>query len=596
MTINLLVISVSVANEIEFTASVDRALTSRSQPVYLTLSIISSESLSHMPSPDLDLSNFVVEGPSVGIRTEFVNGRVTHARELTYTLYGRKEGVFVIGPAKLQLGGQTYSTKPIQLVVSKEIASNQQKNQNGRDSSVLEDNLFVRVERDKDQVFVGEQVLLSYDLCYRYQLRDVGFKEVPSYSGFWTKDLFVAQRLDATRQMINGMSFHVAPLRKLALFPASAGKHVVDPLAISCSISQSGRRRSRFDAFSFFDDPFFGRSQTLIVTSDSVSIDVLPLPRDGQPTAFDGAVGSYDLSSSVQPATVRAGDPVTLRVLIQGKGNIDALGEPKLSDIKGVKKYDPKIQQKQNIDSNGYGGSKSLEYILIPEAPGEFIVPEVTFSFFNPSTQRYQTLATKSQKLLVGGVVEEESGTAYSLSRKDIEVVGSDIRHIKPDVLDLGSDGKYFYRRFSFWLFQSIMPIAYAGLYFWNRHRRRLEGDVAYARRRGAFAAASQRLKHARKMLVDGSASGEFYAEIERGLLGFVADHANRPTAGLGRKECDRELKSRGADETLTSALMEVLETCEVSRYAPGMAAADQMKQIQEKAEELLGKFQKALS
>jgi hypothetical protein len=203
------------AAEVEFTASLDRTRTTRSRPIEMTLSISSSQNFPKVPTPQLKLDEFDVYGPSVGVRTEIVNGRVTHARELTYTLYPRREGTFVIGPATLELGGRKYSTKAIEVVVAKGGGE--------AEPQALEDNLFVRVKRGRGQVYAGQQVLLSYDLCYRYQLRDVGFEEVPAFSGFWTKDLFVAQRLEPQRQVIGGVAFNVVPLRKVALFPAAPG-------------------------------------------------------------------------------------------------------------------------------------------------------------------------------------------------------------------------------------------------------------------------------------------------------------------------------------------------------------------------------------
>ncbi len=576
------------AAEVEFTASVDRTRTTRSRPIELMLSISSSQNFPKVPTPHLKLDEFDVYGPSVGVRTEIVNGRVTHARELTYTLYPRREGAFVIGPATLELGGRKYSTKAIEVVVAK--------GEGEAEPQALEDNLFVRVKRDREQVYVGQQVLLSYDLCYRYQLRDVGFEEVPVFSGFWAKDLFVAQRLEPQRQVIGGVAFNVVPLRKVALFPASAGDHVVEPLVIRCSISEGRRRSSLFDAFSLFNDPFFGRGRTLLVRSPEVTVEVLPLPAMGRPPEFDGAVGTYRMVSTLQPPAPRAGDPVTLTISIQGKGNIGAAGEPRLGDFAGFKKYDPKVSEEAGDTGGGYGGTKTFEYILIPEAPGTLAIPPARFTFFDPEARAYRTLQTDPRELAVSGHLREsEEGTRYLLSRKDIEVVGTDIRHIKPDVGELGDAG-ILYRSGSFWLVQAMMPLAYAGLYLWQRHRRRLEGDVAYARRRGARGAAGRRLKTARRMLAEGAPPPDFHAEIHRAVLEFVADHLNRSAAGLEKEECSEELWRRGVPQQTVEDLGELLEECEFARYASGASSAEEMRRTQDRAEELMERLQRVLA
>ncbi len=575
------------AAEVDFTASVDRTRTTRSRPVELTLSISSSQNFPQIPTPELKAEEFDVYGPSVGVRTEIVNGRVTHARELTYTLYPRREGTFLIGPATLELGGRKYSTKAVEVVVSKGGAK--------EDPQALEDNLFVRVKQDRRQVYAGQQVLLSYDLCYRYQLRDVGFEEVPAFSGFWTKDLFVAQRLEPQRQVIGGVAFNVVLLRKVALFPASAGEHVIEPLVIRCSVAEGRRRNSLFDAFSLFDDPFFGRGRTLLVRSPEAAVEVLPLPGKGRPREFEGAVGTYRMMSTLQPPAPRAGDPVTLTISIQGQGNIAAVGEPRLGDLEGFKQYDPKVTEEAGDTGSGYGGTKTFEYILIPEAPGALTVPPARFSFFDPDARAYRTLQTEPRELAVGGD-SQESGedSRYLLSRKEIEVVGADIRHIKPEVGELGDAG-YLYRSAGFWLLQSLMPLAYAGLYFWQRHRRRLEGDVAYARRRRARGAAGRRLKTARRMLAAGAPAPDFHAEIHRAVLEFAADHLNRSAAGLEKEECAAELRRRGVPQQTVEDLGNLLQECEFARYAPGASSTGEMKRTQDRAEELMERLQKVL-
>ena len=576
------------AAEVEFTASVDRTRTTRSRPVELTLSISSSRNLPQAPAPELKLDDFDVHGPSVGVRTEIVNGRVTHARQLTYTLYPRRVGTFVIGPATLEMRGRKYSTKEIEVVVTRGGAKDEPQS--------LEENLFVRGKQDRERVYAGQQVLLTYDLCYRYQLRDVGFEEVPAFSGFWTKDLFVAQRLDPTRQVIGGVAFNVVQLREVALFPTNAGKRVIEPLVIRCSVAEGRRRNSLLDAFSLFDDPFFGRGRTLLVRSPEVAVEVLPLPGEGRPPEFEGAVGTYRMTSTLQPPAPRAGDPVTLTISIQGKGNIGAIGEPRLGALPGFKKYDPKVTEEAGDTGSGYGGTRTFEYILIPEAPGTLAIPPARFAFFDPEVRAYRTLQTDRRELAVGGdQVDSGEDTRYLLSRKEIEVVGADIRHIKPDVGELGSAG-YLYRNAAFWLVQSLMPLAYAGLYLWQRHRRRLEGDVAYARRRRARGAAGRRLKTARQMLAGGAPSQDFHAEIHRAVLEFVADHLNRSAAGLEKEDCAGELRRRGAPPRTVEQLTELLEECEFARYASGAASAEEMRRTQERAEGLMAQLQRVLA
>ena len=255
---------------LQFNATVDRIKASQSEAIRLTLTVTSTESLNHVPSPKLDLTAFDVFGPSVSTRTEVINGGVSVARELVYTLYGRKVGRFRIGPATIELGQggeSTLSTKPIDVEIVRRSRQGQVPAAADADRQTVEDVIFVRAVADRDTAYIGQQVAVRFDLCYRFNLRDVGFAEIPTFTGFWVKELFAAQRLSPKEEVIDGVTFNVAPLRRVGLFPTSAGTHTIDAMAVSCSIPQGRNRGSLFDALSLLDDPIFAREQKVLVRS-----------------------------------------------------------------------------------------------------------------------------------------------------------------------------------------------------------------------------------------------------------------------------------------------------------------------------------------
>ncbi|MFH1571005.1 MAG: BatD family protein [Gemmatimonadota bacterium] len=584
------------AQDIGFTATVDRTRAAMGQPIHLTLTISSSSNLSHLPAPEIALGDFDAYGPSVGTRMEIVNGRTTFARELTYELYARAPGRYTIGPARLSLDQQVYRTQPLAVEVTRAAARGQGGSRPGQvgGTEALEDNLFLRATADRTRAYVGQQVTASFDLCYRYQLRDVQFKEIPSFAGFWSRELFVAQRLEPRLEAIGGEQYNVAPLRQMALFPTSAGKQRVDPMAVTCSVSQAGRRRgSLFDALSLFDDPLFDRGQAVLLRSQPLEVEVLPLPAAGRPPGFSGAVGQYQLSVEAHPLNVAVGDPVTLKVTVSGVGNLQALSAPAIAGVTGLKVYEPKVEESQVIQGGRLGGSRTFEYILIPERGGQLQVPALRVAYFDPEALAYREAAALPVAITSTGSAPEEDGNAFSLTRQEIQALGSDIRHIKPDVEELRSGGS-LYASPTFWVLQVLVPVAFAGLVLYERHRRRLEGDVAYARRRRAPGEARQRLRRAREVL-EGS-TAEFHAEVQRAVLGFVADTANAPAAGMTSQDCDQLLARGGAGQGLRRRVAALLEGCEYGRFAPG--AADQTARVRlvDEAEELIAELGSVLT
>ena len=245
---------------------------------------------------------------------------------------------------------------------------------------------------DHERAYVGQQVTVSYDLFYRIQPHNVSFSKLPTFVGFWTEDIFVAQQLKAHQEVRGGVSFNVAPLRRVALFPTGAGTHAVGSLAISCDIPQQRSRRG-----SLLDD-FFGRSRSVRLQSEELHIEVLPLPEQGRPAEFTGAVGRFQLSVAAQPTQVSAGDPVTLRVLVEGEGNVAAVQPLQVDAAAGVKLYDPKVEEEARITNGVHGGRRLFEYILIPEQGGTLNIPPLRFAYFDPHQARYEVLQSDSHR------------------------------------------------------------------------------------------------------------------------------------------------------------------------------------------------------
>lgn len=545
------------AATIQFEASVDRTRASQGEPIRLTLRITSDEQLSQV-TPAFDLKNFHVEGPATSTRMEMSNfSNISYTRELTYALYAKQAGTFTIGPFQLEMDGERYQTKPITVEIVRSTSSTQ--------AGQADKPIFVLARADHERAYVGQQVTVSYDLFYRIQPRNVSFNKLPTFVGFWTEDLFVAQQLDSHQEVRGGVSYNVAPLRRVALFPTGAGTHAAGTLAVSCDIPQQrSRRGSALDDF-FAGDPFFGRSRSVLLQSEELQIEVLPLPEQGRPEEFTGAVGRFQLSVEAQPTQVAVGDPVTLRVLVEGEGNMAAVQPLQVDAAAGVKLYDPKVEEEERITNGVYGGRRLFEYILIPEQGGTLNIPPLRFAYFDPHQARYEVLESDPITIHSEGSVEAE-GVSYGLSRRDIEAVGEDIRYIKPDVEALVA--AMLHESYWFWTLQGALPLAFFALLVWQRHQRRLQGDVAYARQRRAKGEAGRRLAHADALLEAGT-EAEFYGEVRAAVLEFVADRLNLAAAGLTIEVCAEALAACQVEDETIEALRDLLTRCDFARFAP---------------------------
>ncbi|MFA6111118.1 MAG: BatD family protein [Candidatus Latescibacterota bacterium] len=576
--------------EIEFVASVDRTSTGQAEPIRLALTMRSSENITGLQAPELALGDFHVEGPARSTRVEMVNFSTAYTVDWIYTLYPLKPGRFTVGPARLRYGGKVYQTKPLAVEVvagapSRAVAPSQNAAPEGQAAG---DFLFLRARADRRSAYVGQQVTISYDLLYRVPLENVGFREIPSFSGFWAKELFVAQQLAPRREEVRGVLYNAAPLRQMALFPTSAGRHRVDPLAIACDVPQratggaSSMRR-------LLDDPFFGgATRTVLLRSEPVEIEVTPLPDAGRPTEFTGAVGTFALSVQAQPTEVAVGDPVTLRMEISGQGNLDAVKPPVVA-APGFKVYDPKLAEEPQVTGSRVGGRRTWEYILIPDRGGLLSIPPLRFAHFDPERGQYRRSESPATAIRVRGS-GAPAGPDFAVGRTDVEPVGQDIRHIKADATELDRPSA-FHRSPLYWLLLAAMPGALGGLVVQRRHHQRLQGDVAYARRRRARGRAGRRLKEAGELL-DAGRGPEFHAEVQRAVLAFLADKLNLPEARLTPDLAAEALVDRGVAPEVADRLRELLVQCEFIRFAPASVSSTEMEDVLDRAGRLIGELE----
>ena len=589
--------------DITFEAAVAPTRVGTSDPIRLTLSIVANEVIAHMPAPKISLKDFDVEGPQLSTSQEQYHNmtagvsEVKYIRELNYTLYPKRTGTFVIGPARLEIAGESYLTKAVKVqVVKGSLRKAQLATQRGNrgggsgQEATIEDNLFLLTRGNLERVYIGQQLTLDYDLFYRFQVHNVGFKEEPTYSGFWVEELYGAQRLDPHREQVDNVDFNVDLLRQVALFPTQAGTHMIEPMSLSCEIATGSSRRRSFGGF----DVFMGQNtQAVVVRSQPLEIEVLPLPTQGRPENFSGAVGRFNIRVDVQPRQVAVGNPLTLKVEIGGEGHLTGIEAPDLAALQGFKIYDPKVHENINKGRGHYGGSRMYEYILIPEERGILEIPSLQFAYFNPYSETYEIDQTASLRIVAQGEMAEEEEQTFGLSRKDIQEVGQDIRYIKPDLQE-ASKPLVFYKSAAFWSFQVLLPLTFLALLLLQRHQQRLQGDVAYARRRRAKGEAERRLGQANQFLAQGDGK-EFHAEIQRCVLAFVADQLNLSAAGLTSDICTRLLHEKGIAKDRIDELQYLLVECDLARFAAVRFTQEEMEKVRGQAEKIITDLERVL-
>lgn len=502
-----------------------------------------------------------------------VNGvmETTHKISFVYTLKAQREGSFVIGPARVTHQGRTYASSKIRIDVIK-----RDKRKQTRSSSVpgdqlpseelqrIEENLFVQAELEKSSVYVGEQINIAYNLYTRYALKNVHYGDLPEFIGFWVETLFEAKRLNFKKEELDGRTFEAALLKKIALFPTYAGLQKVDQLEVVCDIPRLSRRRSLFDLDVF--DPF--QTNKVTVRSEKLDIKVNQLP-PGAPKGFSGAVGEFQILADAVPKAVMVGDPIVLNVTVSGWGNLNAVSELILPSGGPIHFYDPKISVEIQKRAGKIGGQKLYEYVVIPQEIGNQEIPSLRLVYFDLEAEQYAFVETLPIPLVVTpGLQTKEPDLGPVLSREEVKLLGEDIRHIKPDQIDLEHQGRMLYRDWRFLALQGVPILGLLGVIVFKRHQGRLIGDVAYARRRRSRSDARRRLAQARRMMRSGEMD-MFHTEIYRALSQFLADRLNCPAAGMTVDAVSSSLKQRMISSSVIDRTVAILQQCDYARFTP---------------------------
>jgi len=457
----------------------------------------------------------------------------------------------------------------------------------------IDENLFLKVVLDKSRVYQGEQISATYKLYNRTRLANLSIGKLPAFTGFWNEDLEEIKQVKFDREVVNGKTFNVAVLKKVALFPQRAGTLYLDPMEVTCVVQIQSRRRTNDIFDQFFNDPFFGGGFSNVnhkVKNQSSAITVIPLPPLGIVEGFKGAVGKFQMEAWIDKKQTKTNEPVTLKVKISGAGNLKLIEAPTIVVPPDLERYDPKISDNFSVQNGRTAGTRTFEYLLIPRHAGDQTIPSFPFSYFNPESKRYVALHSPSFTIAIGKGTESASSVSTGLSKEDVKLLGEDIRFIKSEGAELNRKGETFAGSTVFYALFVSPFVAFGALVVVIRRRERVFGDIASLKSRRARKMAQRRLADAKKHLAS-KAKEKFYEEISRALWGYLGDKMRLPPSDLSIDRVRSVLGARGVPEELLTRLTGTIEQCEFARFAPPSDAA-QLDGMYNEAAELISKIE----
>lgn len=501
-----------------------------------------------IPRPDLaQLQDFVVVSSSTSTQVSIVNGKMTSQGVFIYRLQPLREGKLIIAPISVNISGQLYQTDPIEIeVFAAGIApSNPNAPEAGGSNTLRGQDFFVEAEVDNPTPYLGQQVIYIFRI-YQAVNFPPGQPDYtpPAFTDFWSSEI-LAQPHYNTR--VNERDYLVTEILT-ALFPANLGSITVEPASLVI--------------------PGGLLNPDIRLETNPVTIDVRPLP-EGAPEDFSGAVGQFDISASLSQFESKINEPLTLVIKVEGTGNIQTLGEPKLPDMPHWRFFESQISTSTETSDGILRGSRTFERLVVPGQPGEQLFPPVVFSYYDPAVEAYQVISTDPIPVTILPDVSVPAPPVASSpagsDKQTVDLIVSDIRHIKPIPVSLNlANRTSLPERVIYWGCWAFPALLIGVTYIWQRQKRRLREDTAYARFLRAKRVASKILDSARPV-----GSDDYASVANRALLGYLSDKLNTPTVGLTNDNLINLLRQSELEANLVERIGRLLHQFDIGRFAP---------------------------
>lgn len=535
----------------------------------------------------------VLAGPSIstGHSIQFINGRQSASYNCTYTyvLMPQAAGNYTIGTASIKVDGKSYSTKPlpIEVIVEKGAATGG-KTQQTPDSRIAQDDILLRLKLSSTEAYKGEAIRASLVLYTRVSIDNIESLTMPAFDGFWSQQLEFEN--SPSREEYNGKIYETYKINELLLSPQQSGTIVIPEVQMDVRAQVIVQDNKRYD-------PFFGGRQVYHVTrnlkSAPVSIKVKEFPA-GAPASFKGAVGSFSLTCDMPETELVANTSDRLELTITGNGNLKFITAPRLTLPESFEVYDTKVTDNIMITATGTSGSITYSYPFVARSAGEFTIEPLEFSYFDPTTGEYHTLATERFNISVaddgsapattttGGVVSYGS-TMRQLDR--------DIRFIHTGTLPI-KGGAAIVLTPLYWLLITLLVALFIVAYVALRKRMINSRNVVARRMKRADKVAVQRLRMAEKSMKELNRHS-FYEEMLRALWGYISDKFNIPVSNLTKETIREELYRRGVSSAIAEQFCEIISRSEEAQYAPSVDG--DMNEVYTEAIEVISKIEEVV-
>lgn len=503
----------------------------------------------------------VVGGPNTSLRNSYANGKRTYKKTYSYFLAPKKRGKFTIKQAKIEIDGEVYKTFPITITVT---AAVERPNGPPSASDVASDNIHLVAEVSKTNPYLNEGITVVYKL---YVSTDTGVsnwreKDNPRYNDFWSQDIEI-KGLNVQKGIYKGEEYRYVVLKKTVLYPQKTGKLKLEPLVLDVTVEVPSGRADIFGRQIMTNVP-------KTITAGSRTINVKPLPEEGKPSDFKGAVGDFKFNVTTSKNQLNATESLQAKIEVSGKGNLKLFELPKLTTPSSLEVYEPEHKENVRTNLSGMQGRISDTYTIVPQYRGKYPIPSVSFSYFDLKTESYKRIS--SGELLINvlegptATVNNANTSAATNTKQTVKPSPNTFAFIKTKSNWLPMVSQPFFKSTTFWAMLLLPFLAIPLAIFIRKTKDKRNADVQGNRIRKADRLARKYLSEAKKNL---GQKETFYESLERALHNYLKAKLNIETSDFNKEKISHLLTQRQVEANVVADFISILENCELARYTP---------------------------
>ncbi len=610
----MMFLNICLGQEIVFKASVSSNTVDVTSPFQIVYSADNVSGVSNFAPPDF--GNFVVlGGPNRSSSFSNINGSASSRISYSYVLQGKKIGKFNIAGASATIEGKTCKSNSISITVVK-AGTNTPRYKNaapgeadGMDAQnpfsnnpfgasrskakrepyknispqEMAKKVFARVDLDKQEAYVGEQIIASYNIYAQIPCA-VDAKKIVTPEGFWSHDFTDADNpQEAEKVVIDGQPYRKFTLRKTALFPSRAGKLWIPPMEFGGYAQVETSPSIRGPSNGFIEEIFSDIIEEAIISrvplelkTDSVSVSAVALPDKNKPASFNNNVGTYTIEANINKAELGINDVATITYTIRGKGIIPLLNAPVWAPNDNYSVMQPLVFDTLTNNKNDVEGYKVFKYSIEPNKAGNISIPSAEFSYFDPALKTYKTLQTPSYTLAVSDKTIKAKSTNTKKQLHDILNEDNMAKIIPHSIMEQPV----------YWLAFILPFLGYGFL----RYRKKRKEQVQITQSNNLFkkisaTEAMERLNAANAMLEKNNVDA-FYNKTSEALWLYASSKWQIPIADLNTQKVKMALQLAQIPSPLQDRFFALTNTCQEAIYA--QSAGSEFATIQQEAKSII--------